>query len=120
VDREPAPRQHVPWVEEVPVAITVTDPAGVIVRMNARARATFAADGGGELIGRNVLDCHPEPARSRLAALLATQGSNHYTITKHGRRKIIHQFPWYQDGRYAGLVEVSVPIPDEVPHFDRG
>jgi|WetSurMetagenome_2_1015567.scaffolds.fasta_scaffold1060576_1 PAS domain-containing protein len=108
------------WDDEAPVAITVTDADGVIVRMNARARATFAKDGGGALVGRSVLDCHPEPARARLAALLAEQRANHYTISKGGQRKIIHQIPWYRDGRYAGLVEISVPIPDELPHFDRG
>jgi hypothetical protein len=28
--------------------------------------------------------------------------------------------PWYRDGVFAGVVELSVPIPDELPHFDRG
>jgi PAS domain-containing protein len=119
-DQSRASREHVPWVEEVPVAVTVTDADGVIVRMNARARETFAKDGGGALVGRSVLDCHPEPARTRLAALLARQRENHYTVSKHGQRKIIHQVPWYRGGVYAGLVEISVPIPDELPHFDRG
>jgi PAS domain-containing protein len=117
MERDPS---GAPWDEEAPVAITVTDADGVIVRMNARARATFATDGGGALVGRNVLDCHPEPARARVAALLADQRANHYTISKGGRRKIIHQIPWYRGGRFAGLVEISVPIPDELPHFDRG
>jgi hypothetical protein len=27
--------------------------------------------------------------------------------------------PWYQDGEFAGVVEISIPIPDELPHFDR-
>lgn len=107
------------WDEEAPVAITVTDEHGVIVRMNARARETFAKDGGGALVGRSVLDCHPEPARAKLAALLADRRANHYTIRKHGQRKIIHQIPWYRDGRYAGLVELSIPIPADLPHFDR-
>ena len=119
-DPSGAPRQQVPWDEETPVAITVTDADGVIVHMNARARETFAKDGGGALVGRSVLDCHPEPARTRLGALLAEQRANHYTISKGGQRKIIHQIPWYRDGKYAGLVEISVPIPDALPHFDRG
>ena len=122
MDREPLAdhRPPVPWFEGIPVAITVTDADGVIVRMNARARETFAADGGGALVGRNVLDCHPEAAREKVRALLAQQRPNHYTISKAGQRKIIHQLPWFRDGRYAGLVEISVPIPDELPHFDRG
>ena len=119
-DASGAAREPVPWDEEAPVAITVTDADGVIVRMNARARATFAKDGGGALVGRSVLDCHPEPARARLAALLAEQRANHYTISKGGQRKIIHQLPWYRDGQFAGVLELSLPIPDELPHFDRG
>ena len=106
--------------ESVGLAITVTDERGVIVAMNAAAARTFAADGGAALVGRNVLDCHPEPARSRLAGMLAEGRSNHYTISKNGQRKIIHQVPYFADGRFAGLVELSIPIPDELPHFERG
>ena len=86
MDREPPAtrRQAVPWDEEIPVAITVTDADGVIVRMNARARETFAADGGGALVGRNVLDCHPEAAREKVRALLEQQRPNHSTISKGG------------------------------------
>ncbi len=108
------------WAEEAPLAITVTDERGTIVAMNARSRETFAADGGAALIGRSVFDCHPEPARSRLRELYETRRPNHYTISKGGRRKIIHQIPWTRDGRFAGFVEISIPIPDELPHFDRG
>jgi len=32
----------------------------------------------------------------------------------------VHQLPWFRDGRYAGLVEIAVAIPDELPPFDRG
>jgi len=110
---------HDVWIEEAPLAITVTDEHGTIIAMNARARETFAADGGGALVGRNVFDCHPEPARTRTLELYENRRPNHYTISKDGRRKIIHQFPWTRDGRFAGFVEISVPIPDALPHFDR-
>ncbi|MBP7147696.1 MAG: PAS domain-containing protein [Acidobacteria bacterium] len=108
------------WIEEVNVAVTVTDERGTIVAMNRRATELFAADGGSALIGRSVLDCHPEPARTRTAALYRDRRPNHYTIRKNGQRKIIHQLPWYRDGKFAGVVELSVPIPDELPHFERG
>jgi transcriptional regulator with PAS, ATPase and Fis domain len=107
------------WVEELPVAITVTDAEGTILAMNARSRDAFAADGGGALVGSSLLACHPEPARSKVASLFASRAPNHYTIAKNGRRKIIHQIPWYRDGAFAGFVELSIPIPDDVPHFDR-
>jgi len=108
------------WVEEIPISITVTDENGTITAMNARSRETFAADGGGALVGRSVFDCHPEPALTRTRELYERREPNHYTISKGGKRKVIHQLPWTRDGRFAGIVEISIPIPDELPHFDRG
>ena len=108
------------WVEGLPVAVTVTDAEGTIVAMNARSREVFAADGGGALIGASVFACHPEPALTRTRELYRDRQPNHYTIRKRGQRKVIHQLPWFRDGAFAGFVELSIPIPDELPHFDRG
>jgi len=107
------------WFEGFPGAITVTDAQGVIIAMNAWSRETFAADGGGGLIGRNLYDCHPEPSRTKLRELYDRPQANSYTIEKHGQRKIIHQLPWYTDGVFAGLVEISLPIPAEMAHHKR-
>ena len=107
------------WLEEFPVAITVTDAQGSILAMNACSRKSFEKDGGGALVGRSVFDCHPEPARTRTRELFERRAANHYTIRKDGQRKIIHQIPWYRDGAFAGFVEISIPIPDELPHFER-
>lgn len=107
------------WVREFPGAITVCDAAGIILQMNERAIATFAADGGAALVGRNVLDCHPEPSRTQLAGLLASGQTNAYTIEKNGVRKLIYQSPWYEDGAYRGFVELSLVIPAELPHHVR-
>jgi len=107
------------WTEELLSAVTVTNADGTIVEMNARSRETFANDGGGALIGQSVFGCHPEPALSKTRELYARQLPNHYTIRKNGQKKIIHQLPWYRDGAFAGFVEVSIPIPDTLPHFDR-
>jgi transcriptional regulator with PAS, ATPase and Fis domain len=111
-------REH-GWIDEFPAAITVCDAVGTIVEMNKRAIESFASDGGAALIGRNVLDCHPEPSRSQLVSMLASGQKNVYTIRKNGIRKIIYQSPWYHHGAYAGFVELSLPIPDTMPHFDR-
>jgi len=42
-----------------------------------------------------------------------------YTIQKSGVKKLIYQAPWFQEGKYAGFVELSLPIPETMPHFDR-
>ena len=107
------------WTEGLTAAVTVTAADGTILEMNARSRESFASDGGGSLVGRSLFDCHPEPARTKTRALYAAQQPNHYTIRKNGQRKIIHQLPWFDGGVFAGFVEISIPIPDELPHFDR-
>lgn len=108
------------WLEEMPAAVTVTDAAGIIVAMNARARETFSKEGGGRLVGASVFACHPEPARARLKELFEKKSPNHYTISKRGVKKAIHQLPLFEGGVFSGFVELSVPVPEETPHFDRG
>ncbi len=101
-------------------AVTVCDREGAILYMNRQSEQVFAADGGAALIGRNVLDCHPEPSRSKLARMLETGEPNSYTIEKKGVRKLIHQSPWYAGGELAGFIELSIVLPAEMPHFVRG
>jgi transcriptional regulator with PAS, ATPase and Fis domain len=108
------------WIEQLAAAVTVTDADGRIVAMNARSRETFASSGGGALVGHSVFDCHPEPAASKTRALYASQQPNHYTIRKNGQKKIVHQLPRFEGTTFAGFVEISIPIPDDLPHFDRG
>jgi hypothetical protein len=88
--------------------------------LNEKAAATFQDDGGRALIGKSLFDCHPEPARAKLEELLATRQRNVYTIRKRGARKLIYQSPWYRGGTFAGIVELSLEIPMELPEFDRG
>lgn len=107
------------WIREFPSAITVCDTEGIILAMNDKSCATFESDGGANLIGTNLLACHPEPARTKLATLLASGKPNVYTIEKRGIKKLIYQSPWYENGRYAGVVEFSLPLPAEIPHFIR-
>jgi hypothetical protein len=87
--------------------------------MNDYAGEQFAKYGGQELVGKNLLDCHPEPARTKLQELLGSGKVNAYTIEKDGVKRLIYQAPWYQDGEYAGLVEIAVVIDDPLPHFLR-
>ncbi len=108
------------WIEEFPGAITVCDPEGIILEMNARSAESNQADGGKALIGSNLLPCHPEPARAKLEKMMETRQANVYTIEKKGVEKLVYQTPWYQDGQYMGFVELVVEIPFQMPHFVRG
>ena len=108
------------WIKEFPAAITVCDAEGIILEMNDKATKTFEKDGGYKLIGSNMLDCHPEPARTKTERLLTARERNVYTIEKNGAKKLIYQSPWYRNGEYTGFVELSLEIPfKELPHFIR-
>ncbi|KAF0108452.1 MAG: PAS fold domain protein [Anaerolineaceae bacterium] len=107
------------WIKEFPAAVTVCDADGIILEMNDKSARTFEKDGGRALIGKNVLDCHPDPSRGKLERLMARQEKNVYTIEKNGVKKLIYQSPWYRGGQYAGFVEFSFEIPFEMPHFIR-
>jgi transcriptional regulator with PAS, ATPase and Fis domain len=107
------------WSKEFPSAITVCDAEGIIVYMNDKASKTFEKSGGKNLIGANVFNCHPEPAKSQLIEMIKNQTSNHYTIEKNGIKKIIHQSPWFVEEEYKGFVEISIEIPFNMAHFVR-
>ena len=107
------------WTDEFPGAITVCDLRGIVLEMNENAAQTFREDGGKRLIGQNLLDCHPEPARSKVERLLQTGERNIYTVEKNGIKKLIYQVPWYREGRRCGMVELALEIPFELPHFIR-
>jgi len=107
------------WLKEFPAAVTVCDPDGIALEMNDKAAKTFESDGGYALIGKSMLDCHPGLARQKTERLLAAKEKNVYTIEKKGVKKLIYQSPWYENGEYAGFVELSLEIPFEMPHFVR-
>ena len=107
------------WIKEFPAAVTVCDADGIILEMNDKAAKSYEMDGGYKLIGSNMLDCHPDPAREKTERLLVAREKNVYTIEKNGIKKLIFQSPWYKGGEYAGFVELSLEIPFELPHFIR-
>ena len=77
------------WVDEFPGAVTVCDPEGIILEMNQKSAENFKDDGGMELIGKNMFDCHPEPARTKTRELLEKKRLNFYTTEKKGVHKLI-------------------------------
>ncbi len=108
------------YFDEIPAAVTICDGKGTILYMNKKSSTTFARDGGSSLIGKSLINCHPEPARRKLLALLESHEANSYAIEKNGIHKMIHQTPWFEDGVFKGLIEFSFEIPSDMPHFKRG
>jgi transcriptional regulator with PAS, ATPase and Fis domain len=107
------------WVQEFAGAITVCDAKGIILEMNDEAIKANQEQGGKALIGTNLVDCHPEPARTKLVQLLESRQANVYTIEKNGKKKLIHQTPWYKNDEYCGFIELDLEIPQTMPHFVR-
>ena len=96
------------YFKEVNLAVTICDKEGKILEMNDKSRKTFLKPGQEDLIGKNVLDCHPEPAHSLLADMLQNPRTNVYTIEKKGVKKLIYQTPWYVEGEFMGVMELSM------------
>ena len=110
---------NIDWIKSFDGAITVCDDQGVILEMNDRAIANFAKDGGAALIGRNVLDCHPEPARAKLAGLMRERRSNVYTTEKAGLHRLIYQIPWTAPDGRCGFMELIIDLPADMAHHLR-
>lgn len=108
----------IPFFEEADIAVTICDKDGRIIEMNEQSRRVNLKPGR-TLIGRNVLDCHPEPARSLLQRMMDQEEKHVYTIEKGEKKKLIYQIPWYEDGKYAGFMELSMVIPHQMPHYIR-
>lgn len=107
------------WVQNIPISITVCDSDGVVIEINDAAAQTFAKYGGKELKGKSLFDYHPEHCNAMIRHMLATGESHSYTISKAGQKKLIHQQPYMVDGKVAGVVEISIPLPQDMPHYDR-
>jgi len=107
------------WFKNFPGAITVCDDQGIILEMNDRAAESFADDGGYELIGKNLMACHNARSRRMIQDMLSRHEKNVYTIQKKGKKKLIYQTPWFEGDRFGGLVELSLEIPEDLPHFNR-
>jgi len=108
------------WLDEDEAAITICDLNGIILYMNERSRKSFIKyDDSGVAIGSSLIECHPEPARTKLRSMLEAPQTNVYTIEKKGIKKLIRQSPWFRDGIFSGVVEVSFIIPEEMAHHVR-
>lgn len=107
------------WAMGMNCAVTVCDKHCKIIYMNKRSRDTFAG-GTDSLIGSNLLECHSDRSKEIIHYLLSEGGTNCYTIEKNGLHKMIFQTAWKdEDGNIGGLVELSMVVPTDMPHYVR-
>lgn len=109
------------WAKELPCAVTVCDTEGTIIYMNDKSIEVNVKDGSGSIVGKNLKDCHSEKSWKMIQHLIATEGTNTYTIYKEAQKvkKLIYQTSWFKDGKIGGLVELSIELPENMPHFIR-
>ena len=79
------------FLKEADIAMTVCDREGRIIYMNNQSKEVNQKPGT-DLMGKNILDCHPEPARSLLVRMMENGEKHVYTIEKNSlvRRRKIH------------------------------
>ncbi len=107
------------WFKVFPGAITVTDEKGTILQMNDQSADMFKEDGGYTIIGRNAITCHPEPTQTKVRKIYESEQPNIYSIQKNGVKQLVYQAPYFVDGDFAGVVEICLKLPEEIPHFNR-
>ncbi len=108
------------WIHHYPLAVSVCDHKGIIIAMNRLAEENFRHWGGLALLGKSLFSCHPEAANVIIRRMLSEHCANTYITEKKGARKLIHQCPWYDAaGRFAGLVETIIPLPQQLPVLPR-
>jgi hypothetical protein len=106
------------WIHEFQGIITICDKEGKILYLNNRAIKNLEKDGGANLLGSNLFDCHPEPSRTKLKLLIENCETNIYYTLKNGRRRLIHQAPLFEKGEYKWYAEFIFEIPeDTVTHL---
>ena len=112
------PAEVAGWMNVIGCAVTICDAEGVVLYMNEKSRQTFARHG--DMVGRNLFGCHSERSQQMIRHMLATGETNAYTIEKQGIKKLIYQTPWRDaEGCIAGMAEISIPLPGDMPHYIR-
>lgn len=110
-------QELIDYYKNVNFAVTICDKNAVVLYMNDKAKKTF--ERFGDVIGKSLFNCHKPESAEKIRHMLATGSSNAYTIQKGDVKKIIYQTPWEKDGEVAGLIEISIELPENLPHFVR-
>ena len=95
-----------PFIEYQCVSITICDTEAIVVYQNDISKKTF-----GSVVGRSLFDCHPPKAAEKIRHLLANDGTNAYTISKKGLKKLIYQTTWKNERADTGTYRVFYGYP---------
>ncbi len=107
------------WFDTLDAEITICNKAGIITYLNRKSASAFIKYGGFDLVGKSLFDCHNDSSKVILKNMMETEQENIYTIEKAGEKKLICQKPIYEQGSFAGIIEISLVLPDHMPHHIR-
>ncbi|MCX6287943.1 MAG: PAS domain-containing protein [Bacteroidetes bacterium] len=107
------------WIEKLDGSVIVSDLSGKVIYANDTAVRTFVKPGEQPLPGRDLMECHNDHSQKIISTIMEQKVKNVYTIEKKGKKKLIYQTPWVVEGELKGLVELSLEIPFDMPHFVR-
>jgi transcriptional regulator with PAS, ATPase and Fis domain len=110
---------NVDWTKNFAAAITICDKEGIITYMNDQAAVMFANNGGYDLIGKSLFECHLQSSNDKIAEIMQTRKPHAYTTEKKGIKRLIYQAPHIENGAVIGIVELAIEIPSDMPHYIR-
>jgi hypothetical protein len=86
-------------------AVTIADQDFEILFMNDRAAVFYAEDGGVELIGRDLLDCHRDEHKRVIREAYARYRAGDLTPTRYHSKK--------EDGALESIVHIPLIVETE-------
>lgn len=109
-------KQVFDYLENADFSATVCDNEGKVVYQNVQSRRN-----DGDVLGQNLYNCHSKKTGEKIKHMITTGENNTYAIVKQGKHYLIRHSPWYEaeGGKVAGLIELSIPLPDVYPTFNR-
>ena len=67
------------WIEKLDGNVIVSDAEGTIIYLNEKALSKYEKEGGKNLIGRNLMDCHKESSQEKIREIMRTHKNNVYS-----------------------------------------
>ena len=104
------------WADDTNCAVTVCDTEGVVIYQNKQSISV-----NGSIAAKACSPCHNERSKGIIARILEKGDTNalHHREKRDPQNDL--QTAWRrEDGTVGGIIELSMPIPAEMPHYVRG
>ena len=107
------------WVDEFPGGISVCDTEGRMLVINRKEAAALEKLGFKNILGKKFWACHAKKSAGMIREQMSDQKTRVYFTEQNGIRELLIQAPWFEDGKFGGLVEIAVEVEGEIPTIIR-